>query len=285
VLHAGWGISQSDRVSASPTGIFFISAWEEVMMERKRSGKAGERTLKRSGKAGEWIFLKGMIHGADVIIEIVDARDVEGTRLPVLVVANKIDLLAEGGELPKLQNRGFTISAKDANTNQRQALIRAILARTEARPARALLLGYPNVGKSTLINMLARRSAAKVSPVAGTTKNIQWISVTPDLTISDYRGLFPKKEERAELVRKGARDVRGDEEEHVHALAERVLRSAVMRKWAEKRFDMNLAKARSSEDVLMAIATRRKLFVKGGELNIAEAARVLVRAMKDAPEM
>jgi hypothetical protein len=264
-------------------------------MERKRSGKAGERALKRSGKAGEWIFLKGMIHGADVLVEIVDARDVAGTRLPVLermagskrllVVANKVDLLPEGSGLPKLQNRGFTISAKTANENQRQALIRAILARTEARPARALLLGYPNVGKSTLINMLARRSAAKVSPVAGTTKNIQWISVTPDLTISDYRGLFPKKEARAELVRKGARDVRGDEEEHVHAFAEKILRSAVLRKWAEKRFDMNLATAHSSEDVLVAIATRRKLFVKGGELNTAEAARVLVRAMKDAPEM
>lgn len=250
---------------------------------------------RKHGKAGEWSFLKDMIHGADVIIEIVDARDVRGTRLPViermagsrrlLMVANKIDLLPEGSALPKLANKGFTISATTANENQRQALMRAILARTTARPVHALLIGYPNVGKSTLINMLARRSAAKVSPVAGTTKDIQWVSITHDLTISDYRGLFPKKEAKAELVRKGAMDVRGDEEAHAHPFAERVLHSRVLRAWLEKRFDVDLKAAHSSEDVLAAIARRRKLFVKGGELNLEEAARLLVRAMKDSPEI
>jgi ribosome biogenesis GTPase A len=254
-----------------------------------------EKRRKAAGAAGEWAFLKGMIHGADVIIEIVDARDVGGTRLPVLermagsrrllVVANKTDLLPEGSALPKLQNKGFTISAKTANENQRQALIRAILARTEARPARALLIGYPNVGKSTLINMLVHRQAAKVSPVAGTTKDMQWINVTPELTVSDYRGLFPKHEPRAELVRKGALDVRGDEEAHAHPFAGRVLRSAVLRAWLEKTLDLDLADAKSSDDVLCAVARRRKLFLKGGDLNLEEAARILVRIMKEAPGM
>ncbi|MDD5339986.1 MAG: 50S ribosome-binding GTPase [Candidatus ainarchaeum sp.] len=247
------------------------------------------------GKAGEWAFLKGMIHGADIIIEVVDARDVQGTRLPavermagsrrLLMVANKTDLLPGGAMLPKLANKGFTISATTANENQRQALIRAIMARTKTRPVRALLVGYPNVGKSTLINMLAHRSVARVSPVAGTTKDIQWINITPDLTISDYRGLFPKKEAKAELVRKGAMDVRGDEEVHAHPFAERVLRSRVLRSWLERRFDVDLKAAHTSEGILAAIAARRRLFIKGGELNLEEAARLLVRAMKEAPEI
>jgi ribosome biogenesis GTPase A len=251
--------------------------------------------MKRSRVHGEWAFLKDMIHGADVVVEVVDARDVHHTRLSVaermtgsrrlLVVANKTDLLPEGSPLPKLPNKGFTISATMANENQRQALIRAILARTKRRPVHALLIGYPNVGKSTLINMLVHRSVARVSPVAGTTKNLQWINITPDLTLSDYRGLFPKKEAKAELVRKGAMDVRGDEEAHAHPFAERVLHSRVLRSWLEKRFDLDLKGAHSSEDVLAAVARRRKLFIKGGELNMEEAARVLVRAMKDSPEI
>ena len=264
-------------------------------MERSGNGKGRHAQRRSRGKAGEWSFLKDMIHGADVIIEVVDARDIHATRLPVvermagsrrlLMVANKIDLLPEGSEPPKLANRGFTISATAANESQRQALMRAILARTKARPAHALLIGYPNVGKSTLINMLARRNAAKVSPVAGTTTDIQWVSITHDLTISDYRGLFPKKEAKAELVRKGAMDVRGDEEAHAHPFAQRVLRSRVLRAWLEKRFDMSLKGAHTSEEVLAAIAMRRNLFIKGGELNLDEAARLLVRAMKEAPEM
>jgi hypothetical protein len=251
--------------------------------------------MRSKGKAGEWAFLKDMIHGADVIIEVVDARDIAGTRLPVvermagsrrlLMVANKTDLLPQGAELPRLGNGGFTISATTASENQRRALIGAIKDRTRARPARALILGYPNVGKSTLINMLAQRNAARVSPVAGTTKDIQWVSITSDLTVSDYRGVYPRHEKREELVRKGAMDVRGDEETHAHTFAQRIIRSRVLRAWMEKEFDLTLTGARSSEDVLAALARRRKLYVKGGELNIDEAARVLVRAMKDAPEI
>lgn len=246
-------------------------------------------------KEDEWAFLRGMIHGADVIIEVVDARDVEGTRLPaaermagsrrLLMVANKKDLLPRGSRPPRLQNRGLYINAKLQSEGQRQGLIRAIMARTEARPVRALLIGYPNVGKSTLINMLAHRNAAKVSPVAGTTKDIQWVSIIPGLMVSDYRGLFPKREPRGELVRKGAMDVRGDEEAHAHPFAERVLRSAVLRAWLQEKLDVGLQDAKTSEHVLAAIARRRKLFLKGGGLNLEEAARILVRAMREAPEI
>jgi ribosome biogenesis GTPase A len=263
-------------------------------MERSGSGKGGH-PKRRSKKAGEWSFLKDMIHGADVIVEVVDARDIAGTRLPMiermagsrrlLMVANKLDLLAEGARLPKLANGGFTISSTKANESQRRALIGAIKGRTQARPARALLLGYPNVGKSTLINMLAQRKAARVSPVAGTTKDIQWISITSDLTVSDYRGVYPKHEKKDELVRKGAMDVRGNEEGHAHTFAQKIIRSTALRQWMEKEFDLSLGDAHSSEDVLAALARRRKLYVKGGELNIDEAARVLIRAMKDAPEI
>lgn len=246
-------------------------------------------------KEGEWSFLRGMIHGADVIIEVVDARDVEGTRLPVaermagsrrlLVVANKRDLLPEGSRPPKLQNSGICVSAKNRGGGERQRIIMAIMGRTAARPVRALLIGYPNVGKSSLINLLARRNAAKVSPVAGTTKGIQWVSVSPELMVSDYRGLFPKREPKEELVRKGAMDVRGDEEVHAHGFAQKVLHSAVLRAWLQERLDVGLQDAKSTEDLLSAIARRRNLFVKGGKLNLGEAARILVRAMREAPAL
>jgi hypothetical protein len=48
---------------------------------------------------------------------------------------------------------------------------------------------------------------------------------------------------------------------------------------------MSLEEAKGSEDVLIAIAKRRNWYIKGGELNITEAAKSLVRAMKEAPEL
>jgi ribosome biogenesis GTPase A len=187
-----------------------------------------------------WKKVKAMVHGADVIVEVVDARDVERTRLPLvekwagskrlLIVANKADLLSEGSAMPKLQNKGITVSARDQSGENRQKVIDSIMSRTDARPVMAILIGYPNIGKSTLVNMLAKRRAARVAPVAGTTTNIQWIKISDDLMISDYRGVFPRYESTGELVRKGALNLLGDEEKHSYKFAERVIASPTLKK-------------------------------------------------------
>ncbi|MDD5171630.1 MAG: hypothetical protein PHF60_01185, partial [Candidatus ainarchaeum sp.] len=106
-----------------------------------------------------------------------------------------------------------------------------------------------------------------------------------ELIVSDYRGLFPARDTEEALVRKGAINVQGEEEIHAHRFAERVLGNDILRRWLEKRYDIDLEGAETSEDVLARIAERRKWYLKGGELNIAEAARSLLRAMKEAPEI
>jgi len=247
------------------------------------------------GKMNKWTALKNMIHGADVIVEVVDARDIAGTRLPIaekwagskrlLLAVNKTDLLSQGAVVPQLQNKGIAISAKEGGEDGRKLLLKAITARTKAKPpVKAIFIGYPNVGKSSLINLLVGRKVARVSAVAGTTKNIQWIRVSGELIVSDYRGIFPAKDSEEALVRKGAINVQGDEEHHAYRFAERVLANDTLRRWVEKKYDVELAGAETSEDVLARIAERRKWYIKGGELNLAEAARSLVRAMKEAPE-
>ena len=249
----------------------------------------------RRTKTGQWDILKDMVHGADVIVEVVDARNVPETRLPLLerfsgskrllILANKADLLGQGVKHPHLPNKGLCFSAKKADERARRALIRAILDRTEKRPVKALFLGYPNIGKSSIINLLARRQAAKVSSVAGTTKNIQWVRVDDTLTVSDYRGVYPKHEKREELVRKGALNVPEDAEAHAHRFIRKALSEPALKRWLEKEYDVDLREAADTEAVLGTIARRRGWVLKGGEPNLAEAARHLVRAMKEAPSI
>lgn len=242
-----------------------------------------------------WFFLRNMIHGADVIVEAIDARDVQGTRLKVaerwagskrlLIVANKADLLPEGAKPPKIENKGIVISAKDGGEGTRNKLMRAILSRTESRPIKAIIIGYPNVGKSSLINLLAGRSVVRVTPIAGTTKDIQWIKISEELMVSDYRGMFPKHESESELVRKGAVKMAGERERYAYQFAKKVLGRPVLRKWLEGRYDIDLSSAGEAEDVLRIMAIRRGWMLKGGEPNLEEAARHLVRAMAEAPEI
>jgi hypothetical protein len=238
-----------------------------------------------------WSDVQRLMENATVVVEVVDIRDVKGTRLPIgekmagsnrlLIMANKADLV---DSIPELPSNAIAVSAKNADRKAREHLIEAIMARSTRPLTRALFIGYPNVGKSTLINMLAGRRAAKVSPRAGTTTNVQWVRINERLVASDYRGLFPKHESRESLVRKSAVNVGEDAELHAHSIAKRILERPKLRIWLEKRYDVDLSKAQNSEDVLAALAERRKWYLKGGKLNIAEAARNLIRAMLFAPE-
>lgn len=65
------------------------------------------------------------------------------------------------------------------------------------RPWRVMVVGIPNVGKSTLINLLAGRRSAKVGDKPGITKTKQWIKVSPDLEMLDMPGiLWPKIDDK-----------------------------------------------------------------------------------------
>jgi ribosome biogenesis GTPase A len=239
--------------------------------------------------ARDWRALRQLIKEANVVVEVVDARDVRGTRLPLaetwagaklMIIANKADL---ADKVP--DDTRFVISAKYCEDSERRKIIREMVGRTKKRPVKALFIGYPNIGKSSIINMLAKRKAAKVSPVAGTTKNVQWINVNEELRVTDYRGVYPKGEEQDDLMRKGAINIEKDAELHAYAFAKRALASKRLRRWLEKKLDMDLSGIDDEDGLFTAIAKRRKLIAKGGALNTDEAARILVRLLRDAPEI
>jgi hypothetical protein len=271
-------------------------------MQKKHAQKAEKATSRQQGAIGRWHSagrgmnkwqeLYDLMQRSNVIVEIVDARDVDGTRVltaerwadkkSMLIVANKADLLHKDAPLP----RGvLAMSAMNKDPRAREKLLDAIMAITAIRPIKALFVGYPNIGKSSLINMLAKRRAARVSPIAGTTKSEQWVTISDTLMVTDYRGVYPEMEAKADLVRKGALNVQSDAEAYAYGFGEKILKSKHLREWCEKRYDVKLEHVKTGEEVLLAIAKRRGWFIKGGELNIAEAARSLVRAMKEAPEI
>ncbi len=239
--------------------------------------------------AKDWRALRQLIKEANVVVEVVDARNVRGTRLPLaetwagaklMIIANKMDL---ADKTPN--DTHFVISAKYAEDSERRKIISEMVGRTKKRPVKALFIGYPNIGKSSIINMLAKRKAARVSPVAGTTKNIQWININTELKATDYRGVYPKGEDEDDLMRKGAVNIEKDAELHAYAFAKRVIRSKKLRAWVEKKLDMDLSGIYDEDVLFRAIAKRRKLVIRGGELNTDEAARILVRLLRDAPEI
>lgn len=167
----------------------------------------------------------------DVVIELVDARIPWSSTNPMInqligdkpsiVVLNKADLadpavLEDWVQYYKKRSRlVIPLNSKDGKgVKQLTAMVRSLaepkLARWRARglksrSVRTMILGIPNVGKSTLINKLARRSAAKTADRPGETKGKQWVHIGTQLDLLDMPGvLWPKLENQVSAYRLAA---------------------------------------------------------------------------------
>ncbi len=242
--------------------------------------------------------LKEKFEGCNLIIEVLDARDVEGTRLKavekwsgtwrLLKVANKFDLVDEE-TLKKLKESKYVlVNSKALHMEaEKRKFIDEILKKVKQRPIRAIIVGYPNIGKSTIINMLAGRRAARVTPIAGTTKSIQWIRISDELMILDSPGVFPRREDKGSLLEKDAINVENIDrpETYANEIAWKCIKDQVLRKWVSESFDIELGEKDNATKLIEKIARRRNLLIKGGELNIGEASILFLRKyMKEGPK-
>ena len=155
----------------------------------------------------------------DFVIEIRDATIPDSSRNPMLdgIIHTKprlIILSKKDKADPKLTKEWITYLEKDnvrvialdlVHENYKAAIVQASKTLCASfiekqkrrgikpRALRAMVCGIPNVGKSTMINTLAKRKAAKTADKPGVTKSLQWIKLDKDLELLDTPGvLWPK---------------------------------------------------------------------------------------------
>jgi ribosome biogenesis GTPase A len=156
-----------------------------------------------------WRVIHDIVLKSDIVIEVIDARMpflsrnteiediVKKSGKRIIIVMNKIDLISKEDlrkKVRKLKKEGdfFAISVKEKmGTKKLRDYLKA-----EGKKAENFvvgILGYPNTGKSSIINSLANRKKIKVSPRAGTTHGEQKIKVG-NLTVIDSPGVIPLRE-------------------------------------------------------------------------------------------
>ena len=162
------------------------------------------------------------LKNVDLVVELIDARIPVSSRnpdidaicagKPRLIVLNRADQADPAGNRDWgawFRQKGFSVLETDAKTGRGvdrfssvvQEALRDQIARWRekglvGRPVRAMVVGVPNVGKSTFINKIARRKSAKASDRPGVTRGKQWVTVDRGLELLDTPGiLWPKFED------------------------------------------------------------------------------------------
>jgi ribosome biogenesis GTPase A len=237
--------------------------------------------------------------GIDVVIELLDARLPGSSANPLLAeltdakpalkVLNKQDLadpdrtplwLAHYNHLADTRAIGLD-AGETAPAQKLVAACRALapLRGGMAKPLRVLICGIPNVGKSTLINTLVGKKAAKTGDEAGITKVEQRIVLASDVTLFDTPGmLWPKiivPRSGYHLAASGAVGRNAyDEEEVALELLESLQGPYAAR--IEARYRLTEVQAMPAEHLLEAIGRHRGAVQSGGRVNMQKAAEVVL---------
>lgn len=238
----------------------------------------------------------------DLVIELVDARVPAGSRNPDidalgknkyrLILLNKADL-ADSKATERwsavFRERGFFVLSLDARNNSgmkgvtdvileacREKLERDRKRGIKNRPVRAMVVGIPNVGKSTFINSYAGRACAKTGNKPGVTRGNQWIRLDKHVELLDTPGiLWPKLEDQEAAVRLALIGAIRDEILNTDELAVQLIGmlKAEYPGLLEKRYEVQELE---SPEVLMQIAEKRGCLTKGGEPDYSRAAALLI---------
>ena len=263
-----------------------------------------------------WDSIKRIIIESDVVLEVLDARLVELSRneeverlineikRPVIYVVNKSDLVSKKSlaqQTDKLKQEGEVVFVSSENKQSTKILLskikqvfhkygkrdmeKKLMAKPtpEYREAKGDIvvgvLGYPNVGKSSIINSLSHRKKVKVSKKAGTTHGIHWIRASSEIKLIDSPGVIPLKEDderRYGLI--GAKDPERLKDSEV--VADSIIKMFMKdnKKAFERFYDIQINEDEEDYDSIINQLGRKKSFlVKGNKVDENRTAVLIVK--------
>ena len=242
----------------------------------------------------------------DLVIELVDARIPLSSRNPDidelgknkyrLILLNKSDLADTGANrlwMEYFKKKGFHVLEINARSGQGMKSIQGVVREAckekierdrkrgiKNRPIRAIVVGIPNVGKSTFINSFAGKACTKTGNKPGVTKGKQWIRMNRELELLDTPGILWPKFESEEVGRNLA--LIGSMNDEILQMTEL---AADLIAYLLKYYRVELAERYSIDDmddmttplmVLKHVCENRKCYKKGQEADYEKASAIVM---------
>ena len=247
----------------------------------------------------------------DAVCEILDARIPISSRnpdldaicgnKPRLVILNRID--RADPELVRrwsayFKSKGMAVVATDCKTKKginnfvpavRELLSEKLKRYAEkgqvGRPLKIMVVGIPNVGKSTFINQISGRKGAKAENRPGVTRGKQWVTVDQGLLMLDTPGiLWPKFEDPNVGIRLAYTGAVKDDVIDVEGLACHLIEMLWKRypDAVRERYKVDMAPDAEGWELLEAAGRKRGFLISGGEVNTERMARVLLEEYRSS---
>jgi ribosome biogenesis GTPase A len=242
-------------------------------------------------------LIKKYLSLTDFVLELIDARAPVSTSLPqldeligskdLIVLLNKADLAEQDVTslwIDEFKKRGINTFA--VNAMNRKSLLRFLKYieqkyKIKKRPARCMVIGVPNVGKSSVINQLAGRKAAKTGDIPGITKGKMWLRVGTRLEILDTPGiLWPKFEDKSTGIKIALLGCIKGELLDLERLSLYLIKflAQYYPKNMESRYKVKLTQ--TPIEVLRQVARNRGFLLTKGEEDLERTARTLINEFR-----
>ena len=239
----------------------------------------------------------------DLIIELVDARiplssrnpdiDQLGQNKARLILLNKSDLADErlnDAWTEYFKEKGILVVQINARNKGSLKSLQGVILEAckeklerdkrrgiQNRPIRAMVVGIPNVGKSTFINSFAGRACAKTGNKPGVTKGKQWIRLNKNVELLDTPGiLWPKFEDQTVGLKLAMIGSIKDDILNVEELALEVIKALQNRYPGALQERYGVEEATEPVAVMEQIAEVRKCLLKGNELDYLKTANIIL---------
>ena len=238
----------------------------------------------------------------DAVVELLDARtpfssqnpeiDSLTAKKPRLVLLNKSDLADASATqkwLEYFEKRGIAALAVDCCSGKgmnrimpelRKKVLAELMEKRErsgmsGAPVRLMILGIPNVGKSSLINRMAGSKRTKVEDRPGVTRVKQWVKLKDNTELLDMPGvLWPKFEDQSAAVRLAFTGAISDDILDIETLAMKLL-CFLAESYPDnlkERFKIELSGEEDGLELLEKVGRKRGMVISGGEINTERAA-------------
>lgn len=251
----------------------------------------------------------------DLAVELLDARIPLSSRNPMIddILLNKPRLIVLGKSdladpreteawIERFKYEGHECIAVDASTGTRvgeipdlarqlmqEKIDRQLAKGINPRAVRALIVGIPNVGKSTLINRLAGRNIAITGDRPGVTKGQQWIKVGKEMELLDTPGiLWPKFDDPIVGYRLAMTGAIKEQILDIQDIAFYATRELINRYWDTlvERYGIEVERPSDTEDaeeivrVMEAIGRKRGCLISGGRVDLEKTSGIILRELR-----